>query len=62
MLKENELGISKIKELMLKLETAQKQIKDLSKKIEEKNKIINELKEEKPVEEEHGKKGKKKRK
>lgn len=46
MLKENELGISKIKELMLKLETAQKQIKDLSKKIEEKNKIINELKEE----------------
>jgi uncharacterized coiled-coil protein SlyX len=40
MLKENELGISKIKELKLKLETAEKQIIDLSQKIEEKNKII----------------------
>ena len=30
MLKENELGISKIKELNKKLETAEKQIKDLS--------------------------------
>ena len=45
MLKENELGISKLKELKLKLETAQKQVKDLSQKIEEKNKIISELKE-----------------
>jgi len=46
MLKENELGISKLKELKHKLETAQKQIKDLSIKIEEKNKIILELKQE----------------
>ena len=38
MLKENQLGISKIKELNLKLETAQKQVKDLSQRIEEKNK------------------------
>ena len=45
MLKENELGISKLKELKLKLETAQKQVKDLSQKIEEKNKIILDLKE-----------------
>ena len=45
MLKENELGISKLKELKLKLETAQKQVKDLSQKIEEKNKIISDLKE-----------------
>ena len=45
MLKENELGISKIKELKLKLETAEKQIIDLSQKIEEKNKIISDLKE-----------------
>ena len=44
MLKENELGISKIKELKLKLETAEKQIIDLSQKIEEKNKIISDLK------------------
>ena len=46
MLKENQLGISKIKELNLKLETAQKQVKDLSQRIEEKNKIILDLKEE----------------
>ena len=46
MLKENELGISKIKELKSQLDIAQKQIKDLSQKIDEKNKIINELKEE----------------
>ena len=46
MLKENELGISKLKELKQKLETAEKQIKDLYQKIEEKNKIIAELKEE----------------
>ena len=46
MLKENKLGISKLKELKSKLETAQKQIKDLSIKIEEKNKIISQLKEE----------------
>jgi len=45
MLKENELGISKLKELKLKLETAQRQVKDLSQKIEEKNKIISDLKE-----------------
>ena len=44
MVKENELGISKIKELKLKLETAEKQIIDLSQKIEEKNKIISDLK------------------
>ena len=46
MLKENELGISKIKELKSQLDIAQKQIKDLSQKIDEKNKVINELKEE----------------
>ena len=46
MLKENELGISKIKELNKKLETAEKQIKDLSQKLEEKNKIIENLKDE----------------
>lgn len=46
MLKENELGISKIKELKSQLDIAQKQIKDLSQKINEKNKVINELKEE----------------
>ena len=46
MLKENELGISKIKELKSQLDIAQKQIKDLSQKIDEKNKIINELKNE----------------
>ena len=46
MLKENQLGISKIKELNLKLETAQKQVKDLSQKKKKKNKIILDLKEE----------------
>jgi hypothetical protein len=46
MLKENELGISVLRELKLKLETAQKQIKDLYQKLEEKNKNISELKEE----------------
>ena len=46
MLKENELGISKIKELKSQLDIAQKQIKDLSQKIDEKNKVINELKNE----------------
>ena len=46
MLKENELGISKIKELKSQLDIAQKQIKDLSQKIDEKNKVINELKDE----------------
>jgi len=46
MLKENELGISKIKELKSQLDITQKQIKDLSQKIDEKNKVINELKEE----------------
>ena len=46
MLKENELGISKIKALKSQLDIAQKQIKDLSQKIDEKNKVINELKEE----------------
>ena len=45
MLKENQLGITKIKELMSKLETAEKQIKDLSKKISEKKKIIEKLQE-----------------
>ena len=45
MLKENQLGITKIKELMSKLETAEKQIKDLSKNISEKKKIIEKLQE-----------------
>ena len=40
MIKENELGINKIKELMSKLEIVQKQVKNLSEIIEEKNKII----------------------
>ena len=44
MLKENELGLNKIKELMSKLEIAQKQVKDLYDIIEEKNKTISELK------------------
>ena len=44
MIKENELGINKIKELMSKLEIVQKQVKNLSEIIEEKNKIILELK------------------
>ena len=45
MLKENQLGITKIKELLSKLETDEKQIKDLSKNISEKKKIIEKLQE-----------------
>lgn len=46
LLKENELGISKLKELQTKLENAEKQISHLSQKLLEKDKIISELKEE----------------
>lgn len=46
LLKENELGISKLKELQTKLEKAEKQLSHLSQKIIEKDKIISELKEE----------------
>ena len=45
MLKENELGLTKIKELLNKLEIAEKQIKDLSQIINEKNKLIEKLNE-----------------
>ena len=45
-LKENELGISKLKELQTKLENSEKQLAHLSQKILEKEKIISELKEE----------------
>ena len=44
LLKENELGISKLKELKSKLETAEKQILQLTQKISEKDKIISDLK------------------
>ena len=46
LLKENELGISKLKELKSQLELAQKQVSQLTNKISEKDKIISELKEE----------------
>ena len=46
LLKENELGISKLKELMSKLESAEKQISQLTQKISEKERIILELKDE----------------
>jgi len=46
LLKENELGISKLKELQTKIENAEKQISHLSQKVLEKDKIITELKEE----------------
>ena len=46
LLKENELGISKLKELQTKLENAEKQISHLSQKVLEKDKIISELNEE----------------
>jgi DNA repair exonuclease SbcCD ATPase subunit len=46
LLKENELGISKLKELQTKLENSEKQLAHLSQKILEKEKIISELKEE----------------
>lgn len=45
LLKENELGISKLKELKSQLELAQKQVSQLTNKISEKDKIISELKE-----------------
>jgi DNA repair exonuclease SbcCD ATPase subunit len=45
LLKENELGISKLKELKSQLEQAQKQISQLHQKISEKDAIIAELKE-----------------
>ena len=45
LLKENELGISKLKELQSKLDAAEKQIVLLNQKIAEKDKIISELKE-----------------
>ena len=40
MLKENQLGISKIKELNLKLETAQKQVKTYHKELKKKIKLF----------------------
>ena len=46
LLKENELGVSRLKELQTKLENAEKQLSHLSQKILEKDKIISELKEE----------------
>ena len=45
LLKENELGISKLKELKSKLDSAEKQIVSLNQKIAEKDNIISELKE-----------------
>ena len=45
LLKENELGLSKLKELKSKLDLAEKQISSLNQKITEKDKIILELKE-----------------